>query len=57
MKAGDRFEVESAGTQPGTIREEAIKVMQGLGIDISTHRSKHVDEFEGQPFHHVNCLR
>jgi hypothetical protein len=31
--------------------------MQGLGIDISTHRSKHVDEFEGQPFHHVNCLR
>ena len=48
--AGDRFEVESAGTQPGHVRPEAIVVMKELGIDISGHRSKHVDEFQGQSF-------
>ena len=51
--AGDRFEVESAGTRPGHVRPEAIAVMKELGIDISGHRSKHVDEFEGQPFDYV----
>jgi arsenate reductase len=48
--AGERFEVFSAGTHPGHVRPEAIAVMRELGIDISTHRSKHVDEFAGQPF-------
>ena len=47
---GDRFEVESAGTKPSTVRPEAIAVMRELGIDISTHRSKSVDEFTGQQF-------
>jgi arsenate reductase (thioredoxin) len=51
--AGERFEVESAGTQPGSVRGEAIAVMRELGIDISGHRSKHVDEFEGQEFDYV----
>ena len=51
--AGDRFDVESAGTRPGRVRPEAIAVMKELGIDISGHRSKHVDEFEGQPFDYV----
>jgi arsenate reductase len=51
--AGERFDVESAGTKPGFVRPEAIAVMQELGIDISGHRSKHVDEFQGQHFHHV----
>lgn len=27
--------------------------MRGLGIDISGHRSKHVDEFDGQRFDYV----
>jgi arsenate reductase len=48
--AGDRFDVESAGTKPGIVRPEAIAAMRELGIDISGHRSKHVDEFEGQQF-------
>jgi arsenate reductase len=48
--AGDRFEVESAGTKPGTVRPEAIAVMGELGIDISGQRSKHIDEFAGQQF-------
>jgi len=48
--AGDRFNVESAGTVPGVVRPEAIAAMQELGIDISAHRSKHVDEFADQIF-------
>ena len=48
--SGDRFDVESAGTAPSRVRPEAIRVMEELGIDISRHRSKHVDEFVGQSF-------
>jgi arsenate reductase len=51
--AGQRFDVESAGTKPGSVRPEAIAVMGELGIDISGHRSKHVDEFAGQNFDYV----
>ena len=51
--AGDRFDVESAGTKPGIVRPEAIAAMQELGIDISGHRSKHVDEFSGPQFDYV----
>jgi len=51
--AGDRFEVFSAGTKSGQVRPEAIATMRELGIDISGHRSKHVDEFSGQPFDYV----
>jgi arsenate reductase len=51
--AGDRFDVESAGTKPGTVRQEAIAVMKELGIDISDHRSKHVDEFAQRQFDYV----
>lgn len=51
--AGDAFEVESAGTKPGTVRPEAIAAMREVGIDISGHRSKHVNEFDGQRFDYV----
>ena len=51
--AGDRFTVESAGTKPSTVRPEAITVMKEVGIDITSHRSKHVDEFAGQDFDYV----
>ncbi len=51
--AGDRFEVYSAGTKPGLVRPEAIAAMHETGIDISGHRSKHVDEFAGQTFDYV----
>ena len=52
-EAGGRFEVQSAGTKPGHVGPEAITVMKELGIDISSHRSKHVDEFKGQAFDYV----
>jgi arsenate reductase len=51
--AGDRFEVESAGTRPGHLRPEAIAVMKELGVDISHHRSKNVGEFQSQTFDYV----
>jgi arsenate reductase len=47
---GDRYEVFSAGTRPSQVRPEAIAVMAELGIDLTGHRSKSVDEFAGQPF-------
>ena len=51
--AGDSFKVESAGTKPSTVRPEAIAVMKEAGIDITSHRSKHVDEFANQNFDYV----
>lgn len=51
--AGDRFDVESAGTIASFVRPHAIAAMAELGIDISGHRSKSVDEFAGQSFDFV----
>ena len=51
--AGERFDVESAGTKPGIVRSEAIAAMRELGIDVFGQRSKHVDEFEGLRFDYV----
>jgi arsenate reductase len=50
---GESFAVESAGLQPGFVRPEAIAVMREIGIDISDHRSKSLDEFRAQPFDFV----
>jgi len=51
--AGEGFEVASAGVAPSSVRPEAIQVMNEVGIDISGHRSKSVDEFTGQEFDYV----
>ena len=50
---GDRFEVFSAGTHPSIVRPEAIKAMAEIGIDISQHRSKSVEEFAGREIDYV----
>lgn len=52
-QGGGELEVLSAGTNPTRVRQEAIAVMRDIGIDISGHRSKSVDEFAGQPFDYV----
>lgn len=39
----------SAGTRPSAVNPRSIRAMQEIGIDISTHRSKHVDEFRDMP--------
>lgn len=44
--AGDILDVQSAGSNPaGYVHSMAIKVMAEIGIDISKHRSKHLNEF------------
>src|SRR5262245_20749432 len=50
---GDAFEVESAGMRSGNVRPEAIQVMREIGIHISGHRSKPVDEFSVLEFDYV----
>lgn len=52
-RGGERFEVYSAGTRPTRVREEAVEVMRESGVDISAHRSKPVEEFEGLGFDYV----
>ena len=42
--AGDRFQVESAGTKATRIHPLAIVAMGEIGIDISGQRSKSVDD-------------
>ena len=52
-ETGELCEVVSAGTKPSQVRPEAIAVMNEIGIDISGHRSKSVEEFTGQEFDYV----
>ena len=47
--AGELIDVQSAGSKPaGYVHPKAVQVMQEVGIDISSHRSKHFDEFLNQ---------
>jgi len=50
---GEKFAVASAGIDPSFVRPEAIEAMREIGIDISSHRSKSIDEFSQQPFDYV----
>lgn len=44
--AGDLFTVASAGSKPaGYVHPLAIAAMKEIGIDISAHTSKHMNEF------------
>jgi len=44
--AGDLLDVQSAGSKPaGYVHPLAIRVMNEIGIDISAHRSKPLNEF------------
>lgn len=51
--ARDRFEVFSAGTRPAGLNPIGVAAMAELGIDISDHRSKSVEEFVRQQFDYV----
>jgi arsenate reductase len=42
--AGDRFDIESAGTKATTIHPLAVRAMREIGIDISGQRSKSVED-------------
>ena len=48
--AGDTLNVQSAGSKPaGYVHPLAIQVMKEIGIDISAHHSKHMNDFLQQP--------
>jgi arsenate reductase len=53
--AGDRFEVESAGLEPGRLNPLVISAMQQVGIDISRNKTQSVFELfkGGQRFQYV----
>ena len=53
---GDRFEAYSAGTEATRVNPLAIKVLAELGIDISKHYSKTLNEFDGEKFDYVITL-
>ena len=46
--AGNRFEVESAGVEPGTLNPVVVKAMKEVGIDISQNKTKSVFDFYKQ---------
>ncbi len=46
--AGDRFQAESAGLEPGTLNPLVIEAMKEVGIDISKNKTKSVMEFYKQ---------
>ena len=47
---GGKIEVASAGSKPaGYVHPLAIRALAEIGIDLSAHRSKHLDEFLDRP--------
>jgi arsenate reductase len=43
---GDDVTVMSAGSEPATVNPYAIEAMAEIGVDISGHRSKSIDEID-----------
>lgn len=50
---GERYEACSAGTKPTRVSSHAVAAMKEIGIDISGHRSKSIEEFRDIPFDYV----
>jgi len=44
---GDRLEPYSAGIAPGRVDPRAVQVMGEAGVDLSGHRSRHLNELAG----------
>ena len=53
--AGDRFDVESAGLEPGELNPIVVEVMKEVGIDISQNKTKSVFDFykQGKQYDYV----
>jgi arsenate reductase len=52
--AGDRYEVHSAGVEPGTLNPLAVRAMSEVGIDISDHVAEGVKAYLGKvPVHEL----
>ena len=48
--AGDRFDVQSAGLEPGILNRYAVKVLMEEGIDISGNATKDVFKMQAQGY-------
>ena len=48
-----RYTARSAGTEPSEVNSYAVRVMSEIGIDISSHHSKSLDQFMDQDFDYV----
>ena len=49
----NNYEGHSAGVTPTKVNPYVIKSLAEIGIDISKHRSKSIEEFRGQTFDYV----
>ncbi|MGZ7040681.1 MAG: arsenate reductase ArsC [Thermoanaerobaculia bacterium] len=50
QQGGSRFEVRSAGTEATRVHPLAIAAMREVGVDITTQRSKTLDQYLGEDF-------
>ncbi len=50
---GDQIESYSAGIEIHGLNPSAVKVMAEAGVDLSGHRSKHLNELKDQTFDYV----
>jgi arsenate reductase len=50
---GDRYEAKSAGITPTGLNPYVVRAMSEIGVDLSTHRSKSIMEFQGKTFDYV----
>ncbi|CUH95583.1 hypothetical protein P22_1656 [Propionispora sp. 2/2-37] len=53
---GNKYEVFSAGTEPTSINPYVVKAMEEIGISLSNHRSKFIQEYRDINFNHVVTL-
>jgi len=53
---GNVIDAYSAGIRPFSVSSKAIKVMAEEGVDISMHKSQHIDEFSQIDFDYVVTL-
>ena len=53
---GTRYDIYSAGVASGGVSPHAVAVMKEIGIDISSQRSKSINEFKGRTFDVVVTL-
>ena len=53
--AGERFEVESAGLEPGKLNPYVVQAMKDAGIDISNHQPKSTQDLleSGKHFDYI----
>lgn len=51
--AGDRFEIESAGLEPGNLNPLAVEVLKEKGIDITGKKTRKASDLAGRAYDYV----